>query len=206
MEQGDIIRITDVQAMDGYAQPIRNVYYYLVATATGEQPLQTYAEDIVGAFYTKIIVPMLALQSASIKHVEVEFFNMSFQQEEATQTWDTPIPGSVAGEVMPANVAYSIKLQRYSRVVRNGAKRISGVPEIATTQGRILISAYTSLMATLTTAMSTPMAVEGDSVDSLFSPIICRVPQNPGVTPTVYTQITEGSFRGFGTQNTRKQL
>lgn len=206
MEQGDIIRITDVQAQDGYASPIRNVYYYHVFTMTGEAPLQIYAEDIVAAFYTTVITPMLALQSSSIKHIEVEFFNMSNQFEEATQTWDTPFAGSVAGEVMPANVAYSFKLQRYQRVVRNGAKRISGVPEIATTQGRILIPAYVPLATTLGNAFATPLTVEGDSVDAFLNPVIVRVPANPGVIPTVYTTITEGSFRGFGTQNTRKQL
>lgn len=206
MEQGDIIRITDVQSMTGYSDPIRNVYYFQAFTMTGEVPLQIYAEDIAQAFAQTIITPMAAIQSTALLHIELEFLNMSFQQEEATQTWDTPIPGVNGSEYLPANVAYSFKLQRYSRVVRNGAKRISGVPEAATISGRLLNPVLLSAVTDVANAFATPLVVEGETVDALLNPLIVRVPSNPGVTPTVYTTITEGTFRGFGTQNTRKQL
>lgn len=206
MQQGDIIRITDVQRLGTFSGQIRNVYYYQAFTMTGEAPLQIYAEDILAAFFTTVLTPLLAIQAVSLEHIEVEFFNMSFQQEEVTQTWDVPLQGTVAGEYMPANVAYSFKLQRYSRVVRNGAKRISGVPEVATQGGRLLNPAYQTVVSAAANAFAQPLTVEGDSVDALLNPVIVRVPSNPGVVPTVFSTITEGSFRGFGTQNTRKQL
>lgn len=206
MEQGDIIRITDVQTLTNYAGQIRNVYYYQAFTMTGEAPLQIYAESIAQAFGNAVMAQVATSQSVSLTHVELEFFNMSNQFEEAIQTWDTPVQGSVAGEYLPANVAYSYKLQRYQRVVRNGAKRISGVPEIATIGGRLLNPAYLPTVTAIAEAFSLPINVEGDSVDATLVPVIVRVPANPGVVPTIYTTITEGSFRGFGTQNTRKQL
>lgn len=206
MEQGDIIRITDVQTLTNYGGQIRNVYYYHALTLTGEVPLQIYAEDIAGQFAAIVIAPLKTSQCVSLTHVELEFFNMSNQFEEATQTWDTPIQGTVAGEYMPANVCYSYRLQRYQRVVRNGAKRISGVPEIATVGGRLLNPAYQPTIDAIAEAFSLPLYVEGDSVDATLVPAIVRVPANAGVVPTVWTTITEGSFRGFGTQNTRKQL
>lgn len=107
---------------------------------------------------------------------------------------------------MPANVAYSFKLQRYDRVVRNGAKRISGVPEAATTAGRTLNPTYADGMNAVVAALAEPIEVTGDVTSAQLVPTIVRVPANSGVTPTVYTTITEASFRGFGTQNTRKQL
>lgn len=206
MQQGDIIRIVDVQSLANYTNPIRNVYHYLVFTMTGEAPLQIYAEDIADAFFTQMIAHLGNIQSSSLSHIELEFLNLSNQLEEATQTWDTPIPGGIAGEYLPANVAYSYRMQRYDRVVRNGAKRISGVPEIATVGGRILAAAYVEVVNNFAIALAEPLTVEGDSVDATLVPLIVRVPDNPGVTPTVFTTVTEASFRGFGTQNTRKQL
>lgn len=206
MEQGDIIRITDVQALDGFSGQIRNVYYYQVFTMTGEVPLQIYAEDIAQAFGAQIINVMREIQTTALHHIELEFLNMSFQQEEATQTWDTAISGTNGGDYMPANVAFSFKLQRYARIVRNGAKRISGVPESFTVAGRSLVPLYIPSVTAVGNSFAASLTVEGDSVDALLTPVIVRVPSNPGVTPTVYTVVTEGTFRGFGTQNTRKQL
>lgn len=206
MEQGDIIRITDVQAMDGYSDPIRNIYYYHVFTMNTPADLQIYAADIAQAFGTTVLTPVAAIQSIAVKHIELEFLNMSFQQEESTETWDVPIPGVHDYEPAPAQVAYSFKLQRYARVVRNGAKRISGVPEDANLSGRILAPSYVTAVNAAATAFATTLNVTSTLGNSQLVPIIVRVPANPGVTPTVYTTITEGSFRGFGSQNTRKQL
>lgn len=206
MEQGDIIRITDVQTLTNYAGQIRNVYFYQAFTMTGEVPLQIYAEDIAEAFGNAVMAQVATIQSVSLSHIELEFLNMSNQFEEAIQTWDTPVQGAVTGEYLPANVAYSFRLQRYQRVVRNGAKRISGVPEIATIGGRLLNPAYQASVNAIAEAFSLPINVEGTSVDATLVPVIVRVPANPGVVPTIYTTITEGAFRGFGTQNTRKQL
>lgn len=206
MQQGDIIRISDVQSAVGYSRPFRNVYYYQVFTITSEIPLQLYSRDLAEAFFTTVLNPILGIQVSRVTHIELEFFNMTFQQEEATETWDTPIPGTGVADMMPLNVAFTFRLQRYARLLRNGSKRIAGVGDDAAIGGRELAPAYVEPVASVATALQSPLFVEGENVDATLVPLIVRVPDNAGVVPTIFTTVTEASFRGFGTQNSRKQL
>lgn len=206
MDQGDIIRITDVQVMDGYTREMLNVYYYYVFTLTAPIELQIYKIDLAGAFKLQVMDQVRLLQTSGLQHKELRFFNMTNQTEEAVFPFSTPLPGLAAGEYPPGNLSYSFRLQRYNRLTRNGRKGIPGVTDTIIGSGRILNPAYGSLISTVSAALGESLVVEGDTSDALMSPVIVRVPANPGVIPTVWNTVTEAVFRGFGTQNSRKEL
>lgn len=206
MDQGDIIRITDVQALEGYPEPILNVYHYQVMALTDSVPLPVYAEELANAFYDAVIQYLLPIQVSSLTHVRLDFENLTFQQEIASYTWETPYAGLDVSDYLPSNVAYSFRLVRYNRLTRNGRKSISGVADTAVVGGRNLAPAYVAAVSTAAQALGTFFPVEGETTDATMLPVIVRIPANPGVSPTVFNPITQAVFRGFGTQNTRKAL
>ena len=206
MDQGDIIQITDVQQLAGYTKEILNVYQYKVVTLTDTVPLQVYAEELVNAWWEFVGSKVLNIQSSALVHVRVELLNLSNQTEIGDRIWDTPIAGLAPGDYMPGNLTYSFRLQRYSRVVRNGRKSIAGVTDGAVQQGRIPTADVLPLLSTLATALGTFFPVEGETTDATLIPMIVRKPANPGVVPTVFSPVTKAYFRGFGTMNTRKAL
>lgn len=206
MEQGDIIRVTDVQTLAGYTKEILNVYYFHVVTMTGEVPLALYGPQTTAEFNLRLIQPLCQIQSSQLSHVRLEMLNMTFQQEEFTHTWTTPIPGVASGDYMPGNLTYSFRLQRYTRLTRNGRKSIAGVTDAAVVDGRLVAPLYLTPIQDCSVALSSPIPIEGETADSLWSPVIVRVPANPGVVPTVFNTITSAPFRGFGTMNSRKAL
>lgn len=206
MDNGDIIRITDVQTLDGYTREILNVYYYKVISLTAPVELPVYASDLGQAFSGHVLAPVRAIQSSALKHVRLEFFNMSFQQEEAEYVYPVPQAGGNAGDYTPGNLTYSFRLQRYSRLTRHGRKSLAGVPDNAIDSGRLLNAYFVSTVSAVSTALGTPIFVEGDVTDATLNPVIVRVPSNPGVTPTVVNPVVGAVFRGFGTMNTRKEL
>lgn len=206
MEQGDIIRITDVQTLDGYSREMLNVYYFQVVTITSEVPLPVYGEDLQAAFNAHIIARVKAVQSTALKHIRVDMLNMTNLNEEYSHTWTTPIAGVTPGDYGPGNLTYSFRLQRYDRITRNGRKSIPGVPESAHYAGRLLAPDYLTDISALSAVLGTFMTVEGDSVDATLNPVIVRVPANPGVPVTQFSPVVQAAFRGFGTQNSRKEL
>lgn len=206
MDQGDIIRITDVQQVTGYTDPILNVFYYRVFTLTASVELPVYAQELAEAFYLSVLQHIVPIQSSSLSHVRLDFMNMSFQQEIASHAWDIPYVGLDGGPFAPANVSYSFRLVRYNRLTRNGRKSISGVPVDAITSGRTLTPVYVGAVSACATALGSSIAVEGETTDATLTPIIVRVPPNPGTAPTVTNPITMAVYRGFGTQNSRKAL
>lgn len=206
MEQGDIIQVTDVQMMDGYVNPILNVYYFRVATMTVETPLNIYADQLGESFASEYLSVIKDIQSNRIHHTEVRFFNMSFQQEEAVYIYDNPINGGLAFDSVPANLTYSFRLQRSTRLTRSGRKGISGVVDDAIINSRVLNPIFAISVSAVAERLATPWLVEGESADAALLPIIVRVPDNPGTVPTVTNVVSGAVFRGFGTQNSRKAL
>lgn len=206
MEQGDIIRITDVQTLDGYTKPILNVYYYQVVSLTAEVQLPVYAQELAVSFLNEVLEYVRGLQVSALKHVGISFLNMSNQAEIGDYTFEEPYPGLLTGDYVPSNVTYSFRLQRYDRLVRNGRKSISGVPDAVITAGRTLNPTYSGPVSDASLALGRFFNVEGETTDATLNPIIVRIPANPGVVPTVWSPIVRALFRGFGTQNSRKAL
>lgn len=206
MEQGDILRIIDVQEMEGYTKPILNVYHFHVISMDVETPLQVYGAEIAVAFGLHIITPLREVQSIGLTHVGLQMLNLSNQSESYDTDWPSPLPGVIGGDFASAQLTYSFRLQRYSRLLRNGRKSIAGVPEQAVTAGRLPTDVFVAKLSSVATALSTPIFVEGDASDATLNPLIVRVPANPGVVPTQYTPVVGAAFRGFGSMNTRKQM
>lgn len=206
MEQGDIIRITDVQRQVGYQDEILNVYHYLVFSMTTPGDLQVYSEDLANRFFADVMTPIIAIQSNQVTHTELRFWNLSNQAEEAVYAWPTPIPGDNVQEPLPAQNTYSFKLIRYSRLVRNGRKGIAGIPEAAVTNGKELIPAFDAPVQDVAEALAMPLVSNLPDFTATLSPVIVRIPSNPGVTPTVFTTVLLASYTGIGTQNSRKEF
>jgi hypothetical protein len=206
MQQGDLIRLTDVQFLEGYPDEILNVYYYHVFTMTAEAPLPVYMLDLATAFIAQVIIPVSYLQVTALTHVRLDAMNMSNQLEIGSYTYDEPYAGDVVGDYAPSNVTYSFRLVRYDRSTRNGRKSLSGVPDEAIIAGRTLNPSFAAGVSNAAEAIGSTINVEGDSSDATLVPSIVRIPANPNVVPTVFNTVIQAAFIGFGTQNSRKSL
>lgn len=206
MEAGDIIRITDVQRFAGYADDILNVYHYLVLSLDTPGDLQVYADDFAAEFYEAVMLPVLNVQSNLVTHTELRFWNLSNQLEEAVHVWTPPYAGLNVQDAMPANVSFSFKLVRYQRNVRNGRKAITGVPDIAVLNGKDINPAFQPVIDDVAEALAAPLQSNLPDFLGTFTPVIVRMPSNPGVVPTVYSPVLTASYTGVGTQNSRKEL
>lgn len=207
MDQGDIIRITVSQQVEGYIKPVLNVYHYLVATLTAPVDMQVYVEDLYAATKPVWFEGPAGMQSNAVRYTNVLFENLTFQQEFSNRPIiESGMNGSISAPIMTAQLTYSFKLSRYNKTVRNGRKSISGVVAAAVTVGRTLNPGYVGYVSNAAEGFSAIVFVEGDSTDATLQPIIVRRPLNPGVTPTQWASVASAQFRGFGTQNTRKSL
>lgn len=206
MEQGDIIEFIDNQQADGYAKAIKNIYHFRVFSITTPQDLVVVGQELAMGFMQDRLAAVRAAQSYQINHVSITMNNLTFLQEFAEYSFITDFRGLDAGEPAPMHLPYSFKLGRNSRLTRNGGKRISGVPEAAIENGRNLAAAYQPEIDAIETVLQSPWNFEGEDFGAVLSPVIIRRPANPGVPVVTFTTVVDATFRGFGSQNTRKQL
>lgn len=206
MEQGDIIRIVDVQRQTNYSDELLNVYHYYIQSMTTPAQMQVYSEDIAMIFYQTTMTYLLQLQSNQLRHTDIRMYNLSSPAEQASHSWPSAYVGVNDSDPMPANVGWSFKMNRYDAVVRNGRKSIPGVPEEAVVGGKFVATDYQTTVAAVSATISSPLIVNMEDLAFTAIAIIVRIPSNPGVVPTVYSPIVSAQFRGFGTQNSRKEL
>jgi hypothetical protein len=193
MAVNDIFQLNVLQQLD--AQDILNVYHYVSIDAANDT-----AEDLILAWLNNVEEPLRDMQSSALLYKEWTAFNLNDETDFFTIRVSSTTAGHISGDYYPPFVAYTFEYVRTSRLQRNGAKRIGGVPEAASTDGVSLVSAYVTLANLAATALQAPLDV---TATPTFQPAIGHKP-GPGHPDWAATKITAVNFIHFGTQNTRK--
>lgn len=193
MATGDLYQLIDVQSQSG--QQVLNVYYYK-QVSEGTATNQVLA--LASAFESTLMGPIRDVQSIVVIHDHYQIINTDNTAEFGNVS--TGEDGNIGGDVLPPFVAYSFRWNRVDRAVRNGQKRIAGVPEnfqnggVATAAAEILLDVLATLMGNNITDPTT---------EAIFRPQIVHR-SVPGVP--IYTPYNVGSveYTRISSQNTRK--
>lgn len=123
MDAGDIFQLKVSQIAPSMGDEGLNVFFYRLIS--GEFVL----DDFIGAFVLNVVLPMRTVQHSSIEYRYIELANIFNLDEFAVRSWDAGELVGLAGGAAPAPAnAFNFTLRRTSRAVRNGAKRLLGVP------------------------------------------------------------------------------
>lgn len=194
---GDLLQLVDNQVY--LEQQVLNVYYYRITNVTGIA--DPYLPALNDWFTDNVLDPVKALQVNGLQHVSREWKNL-------TNGVDLFVDGTVVdgGQsvspslYMPSYVSLGFILRRESLVTRNGYKRIAGI-------GEGLISGNEFIG----TGSGIPDIEEAFAKDivlglvTIAEPIILKRPIVVPVESYEYSSIGSASFRGVGTQNSRKK-
>jgi hypothetical protein len=193
MAVNDIFQLNVLQRLD--SQDVLNVFHYVSIDGTHDQ-----AADLIAAFNTDVLPDLRAMQSSALTYQQWTAFNLNDPTDFKVVNVVSATAGLVSGDYYPPFVAYGFLYVRKSRSERNGAKRIGGVPEAATTDGVNLVSGYITLAANASLAMAGELVVLGTPT---FKPAIGHKP-GPGHPDWAATKIDDVTFSHIGSQNTRK--
>jgi len=203
---GDIIEVKDFQALSNIAGTILNVYHFQVSSVAGSPVINNMGADFLSWWYTDYLPPILAIQSGAASHIRIEVTNlMHYATEFGTFTPAAPVAGTVASEYNSPTAAWSFELVRNLRTTRNGSKRIPGVPE-AFVANNVAQSPAPGLMPAVETMMGDTQTVGTGSPNIIMIPVIIRKPVLVSTPPTVINLVSSVTWRGLGSQTSRKQL
>lgn len=200
MATGDLYELTDVQILEG--QQVLNVYHY---TQVAEATVGTNVVALQNAWTTFILVPLVLVQSVHVEHVGYKVVNLDNPDEFGLQV--ATATGNVSGEALPPFCAWSFRLNRATRLVRNGQKRIGGVPE-SFNDGGVATGAALTLLPAVAIAMG---ALITDTISGAsFTPrIVHKATEagpggSPPATPRADYAVASAEYTRISTQNTRK--
>jgi hypothetical protein len=207
MQNGDILQIKDVQSMVGIEGEVLNVFYFSVGNLTTAPSLNDIAESFAIDFAEVLITAITPLQSNQLSHVRLDVNNlMEYETDFFSWTYETVYLGGQASGFSSSASAYSIQLTRTNRTTRHGSKRIAGVAE-ALVENNVITPTGLALMATTTGVLGGPIFVDFGGVDTVeLTPVILKSPVLTTAAPTVINPVQSATYRGIGSQNTRKQL
>lgn len=206
-QSGDFIQMIAKQTLINHSEPLYNIWCFEVAYMGTSTPFQNMIEPLMSWYEEFFSPPIRALQTANLSHIELTFNNFNaYETDFVSATFDPPLDGSLAQNFDNAQSAYSLRLNRLTRVTRHGFKRIGGVPSNAFDNG-VLNSAYETPMANLIAMLENIPVVEialGNQMGLVLA--IPKTPIAPATHPSVFNSVTGVTFRGNGSQNSRKQL
>jgi hypothetical protein len=149
MVVGDVFEIKVSQTTPNIGDEMLNVFFYKLMT--GEFVL----DDLIGQFVLDVVLQMRTIQSVACQYRAITVTNLFNLDEFFVRTYDVnELVGLVNLAVAPPSTALNFTLHRTSRTVRNGSKRIGGVPNPTVQEGRITDSTYLGDMSDLADAMS----------------------------------------------------
>lgn len=193
---GDLIQIDAVGTY--YGVECHNIFYYRITNITGLG--DAGYEDMIDWFLAGVIAQVQGIQNVNYTYIRIELKNLSNGVDLVIRNI-TPgtRSGTVTGEGLPSYVTYGFKLNRESLVTRNGYKRFSGVSE-----GQGSGNAYTPPTANITNLTGELAADWIFGVVNTAEPVIVKRPILVPAGAYQYSSIGSASFRGIGSQNTRK--
>lgn len=193
---GDLIQVIDNQVWQ--AQQILNVYYYRITATLGLA--DGYLSDLNDTFEDVVLNPVLALQSQYLSHVSREWKNLSNGVDLFVD--GSVLPGlntSAAVNQEPSFLSAGFILRRESLVTRNGYKRFAGLTSDQVDGNTSVISS--TIISNIETGLASDLTI---GLATVAEPVIVKRPISPPVASYLYASIGSASFRGIGTQNTRK--
>lgn len=195
-EQGDLIQVVDNQLYLG--QQVLNVYYYRYIPVAPS--VSDYLSALNDVFKNVVLTPVRAMQTIYLEHVSREWKNLSNGVDLFVD--GTVLAGTRTGdssEQEPSFVSAGFILRRESLVTRNGYKRIAGLLS-EDINGNSWVGGST-ITGNIETALASDLNL---GIVPALEPIIVKRPIVPPVESYLYASIGSASFRGVGTQNTRK--
>ena len=195
MAVGDLWEVRDIQEFLG--QQVINVYHYVQLTDPDIGSEAAIAAELNTQFYANVASMVTAIQDVALTHVRLESAQFgSFTAFDVVSNGDN---GQVSGDALPSFAAWAFRLNRESRVVRNGSKRVGGVPESYQVNG-LATSAAITAMGPYITGLTAILSFDSIPV---WQPVILRVPPD-GSLPTVWSAIADVGFGTVTSQNSRK--
>jgi len=201
MALNDLYKVTFHQHAAGSGQKILNVFWYEQTVGSGG------ADKLHEAFEGVVRPGFQALQSNEIFYDKLEYINLDDLTDFHTEVYDLTQHGNITGGDIADFLAFGFRLERATRALRHGYKRVAGVLE-EHVDNEAVASAYTATVASLATKLG--QDIQDVALANTWSPRIVRVTRtNPGVLPAQYSYtsgaIAGVTFYGFTTQNTRKR-
>lgn len=172
MEAGDVIQIKSVAITPNIGDEMINIYFYRLDSGT---PLM---DDIIGAFILKPLLAIRGMQTDGVQYRSIEAINLFNLDEFAVRSYSgADLAGLLVEATAPPSTAVGFTLRRSSRTVRNGAKRIGGVPNANVVQGALTGTSFLAQVAAVAGDMGEPME-EGVS-DAVLTPVIVKRIKTP---------------------------
>lgn len=194
---GDLIQLVDRQ--EYLEQVVLNVYYYRITSLTGLS--DPYLPTLNDWWEETVLPPILAVQSGNLGHMAREWRNMTNGTDLFIQSDAIFGDEAGSGNNLPSYVSWGFMLQRESLVTRNGYKRIAGLVE-SMVEGNQPDSGTVALLDNVADVLAQDIVV---GLATVAEPIIVKRPIVAPVASYDYSSIGGASFRGLGTQNTRKK-
>jgi hypothetical protein len=193
---GDLLQLVDNQSYLG--QQVLNVYYYRVTATLGLA--DPYLADLNSYWEDNVLDPIIQIQGDGLVHQSREWRNISNGTDLFVESTAVPGANSVAeSSELPSYVSLGFLLQRESLATRNGYKRFAGLTENFV-EGNTWTGSTTSI-DNIETALAGDLNI---GILAVAEPVIVKRPIVVPVGSYIYSSIGAASFRGLGTQNTRK--
>lgn len=188
MAVGDIYRVKLRSSF--FAQQILNVFYYQVSSGSN------IAEDLALAF-SDVAGDISGCQASALSYNDITVENLDNLADFNLTPFTSA--GAISGEYLSPFVAWGFRYNRATRAVRNGSKRITGVPE-SLVQNGAATNAALDILEPIAVSMGNDLTGASGAV---YRPVIFhKDPEAPAggvgfvVQDVVYVRLT--------TQNTRK--
>lgn len=200
MPAGDLYQMFDFQ---DYVAPdpnvIMNAYAYRQVSGDGD------ASALINAWVDTVLPAVVNIQSVAIGHTSIQVFNLDdFADFADLSLSGESNTGTQTGDCLPRYNAYAFIYHRTTRAVRNGWKRIAGVPESFQVNGVVTNSGALDALEALAVLFGSALT-DGDG--NVWNPRIYRraLPDHvPPVTRADFA-IQAVAYERLTTQNTRKR-
>ena len=197
MEVNDLVQIVDKQVYVG--EECLNVFYYKCATVGTDPDLSL--EDLLDWFRLTLLGAVTDIQAVSLQHLAREARNLSNGVDFFVDT--EVVTGQLSLDTtdqVNSFTSMGFVLQRSDLNTRNGYKRFAGLTE-AQIEGNSYVGSMTPVHAVEDVLHQVVNTLNGDT----FTPVIVKRPiPDPGTTDAIVSVISDATFRGIGTQNSRK--
>jgi len=191
MAGGDIYKLVTTYQFLG--EEMSNVWHYRQTDGPGG------VFELFEGFNASVLPDVLDIQSVGVEWLTADIINYDNPGDFGSFSYPGTTLGTRAGEAQPPFVCWAFRLNRTSRVTRNGQKRIGGVSE-ADVQNGVASSG-------VLTPLDNAAIVMGTIIDGGFNawePVIVRLTETAPIEPAVVNSISEGVYVRVSTQNSRK--
>lgn len=195
---GDVVRLIDNQIIG--QQTMMNVYFYKLISA-----LVSGSDQALSQGFEDTVLPLVsAIQSSTLTHVSLDTLNITNNFDISSEP--TGVVGLVtASQLATSQLAYTIKLNRPNANIRNGFKRIAGVPESGINANSVEPATLSALQG-IANQMAQNIEVESmGEIIATWQPVLVGRNATGGYDlARVYAFTSATAQNRVTTQNTRK--